>query len=100
MSRSIPYRADQIAGYAAICRAIKENRRTRKFEIADFLRSWLLGIDTGMRVTIDRAGKVSLFHWPEPAFDDQFHYANYGEFQANSERVPNERIDSAIPLKI
>jgi len=60
------------------------HRRAGRYGPADFLRSWLLGLDSGMRVTQEKSGKVAVWHWPVPAFGDQFHYCNYGEFIANS----------------
>jgi hypothetical protein len=85
MARSLPFEwtQPQLPALRLLCRGIEANRQAGRYAEADFLRSLLLGLDEGMRVTQDAGGKVSLWHWPEPPFTEQFHYANYGEFIAN-----------------
>lgn len=66
-------------------REIKHYRGLRDYCCADVARDNLLKLDNGMKITQDPSGRVTLWHWPNPPFTDQFHYANYGEFIANSE---------------
>lgn len=66
-------------------RFIKLARAYREWALADAVRDELLALDNGFKISVDRDGRVTLWHWPNPPFTNQFHSANYGEFIANSE---------------
>ena len=87
MSQSIPFSEVQklLPMIRGCLRRIKQARIDKGFKTADQFRHSLLIMDSGMRITIDKNGKVSLWHYPDPPFSNQFHYCNYNEFIANSE---------------
>lgn len=87
MSRVIPYReiAPLLPSIRARLKHIAEARQDKNWAVADAIRDALLSIDTGMKITVTKENKVTLWHWPDPPFGGHYHYANYGEFIANSE---------------
>jgi hypothetical protein len=87
VSQALPFRkiAPELPSFRRNLRAIKLAREAEDWKVADLIRKELLAVDDGMKVTISKDGKVSLWHWPNPPFSDHLHYCNYGEFIANSE---------------
>jgi len=82
-----PYgeRLPQLPAVEVLLCGVKRWRVERRYERADFLRDILIGLWPGLRITQSPGGKVSLWHYPSPPFSEQFHFANYLEFIANSE---------------
>lgn len=68
-------------------RYMKLARSVRDWKRADQIRDNILAMDNGMKITVTKENKVSLWHFPNPPFFDQLHYCNYGEFIANSEET-------------
>jgi hypothetical protein len=84
MSTSVPFSFWNLPAIREILRDIESARANKNWAVADEDRDYLLSLDTGVRITQSRDGKISMFHWPSPPFEKQFHYCNYGEFIANS----------------
>ena len=87
MSRAISFRSfvSLLPSIRERLRHMKEARVKNEWPHADAIRDSLLSMDTGMKITVAKTGKVTLWHFPNPPFFDQFHFCNYGEFIANSE---------------
>lgn len=64
-------------------RKIYVAQKDADYATADALRKELLALDPGMRIAQNR-DRVSLWHFPEPAFTGQWSMCNFGEFIANS----------------
>lgn len=84
MSRALDYKKLDLSWVRDTLRLIRVARASEQYKWADDLRKTLLTLDEGMRIT-QNAEKITLWHWPKPPFTGELHYANYGEFVANSE---------------
>ena len=89
MSRTISFHsfAQLLPSIRMQLRYMKLARSVRDWHRADQIRDLLLRFDSGMKITVAKDGKVTLWHFPNPPFFDQLHYCNYGEFIANSEEA-------------
>ena len=90
MSQAISFEKETLPRLPRIHQTLREieiARKSKNWTETDALRDSLLAIDSGMEIRYHPNGKVSLWHVPNPAFTDQFHYANVGEFIANSREI-------------
>jgi len=83
--RAVPYKSLDLPSIRSQLQELKRARVSKDYMAADAIRESLLHLDSGMKINISPAGKISLWHWPAPPFTGQFHFCNYGEFIANSE---------------
>ena len=84
MSQSISHATLNFPLLRLRAREIHDARNRGDFAKADQVRRAVLAVDSGMRVTVAKSGRVSLWHMPTPPCERQYHYLNYPEFLANS----------------
>lgn len=83
--RSLSYDALELDTIRERLKELCSLRFRKRYAEADRIRLELLSIDSGIRIVLDKNGRASLWHWPDPPFTDWFHCVNYGEFIASSE---------------